>query len=155
MLAVVAAALVLSALASAAAAPPLTSVAGPDVRTGRQISLGDYRGKPVVINFWGSWCGGCLIEAHDLVAFAKAHPAVPLIGVDTEDSKSSAREFYRRYGFTHPSIFDPQGAIGKRLRLKGLPSTLFLDRRHRIVATVAGTGTRAKFEAGLRLALAR
>jgi hypothetical protein len=60
---------------------------------------------------------------------------------------------YRRFSWRHPSIFDPQGKIPERLRLQGLPATLFLDRHHRVVAKILGETNLAGFEAGYRQAL--
>ena len=152
-LAALLAGLALTAAAPAASTLQAPRLSGVDVITGKRISLDDYRGRPVVINVWASWCRGCRTEARDLADFARAHPRVPLLGIDSEDSKRAARAFFRRYGFRHPSIFDPNGALAIRLGLAGLPTTLFLDRRHRIVASVAGAGTLARFEAALRVAL--
>jgi thiol-disulfide isomerase/thioredoxin len=143
-----------AALIAAAAlqAPPL---AGTDVVTGKRLSLADYSGRVVVVNVWGAWCGGCITEAPDLARFVRRHPGVAVLGIDSEDSRSAARAFYRRFGLHHPSIFDPKGMLARRLGLQGLPTTLFLDRRHRIVATVVGAGTSSGFESALRVALGR
>jgi thiol-disulfide isomerase/thioredoxin len=131
-------------------APPL---AGIDVITGKHVSLDDYDGRVVVVNVWGSWCGGCIEEARDLAAFIQEHPKLAVLGVDSEDTKAGARAFYRRYGYHHPSIFDPQAVLARRLGLTGYPTTLFLDRQHRIVATVVGSGKVSGFDGALRVAL--
>lgn len=131
-------------------APPL---AGRDVITGKKVSVDDYDGRVVVINVWGSWCGGCTQEARDLGAFIQEHPRLAVLGIDSEDTKAGARAFYRRYGYHHPSIFDPQGTLAHRLGLTGLPTTLFLDRQHRIVATIVGAGTVSGFDGALKVAL--
>ena len=152
----VAGALVAAALAASAwAATPRQApqLSGTDVVTGKPLSLADYEGRVVVVNVWGAWCGGCITEAPALRRFAARHPSVVLLGIDSEDSRAAAREFYRRYGLRHPSIFDPRDVLARRLRVHGLPTTYFLNRRHEIVATVAGTGTLAKFERGLRAAV--
>jgi thiol-disulfide isomerase/thioredoxin len=143
-----------AALIAAAAlqAPPL---AGTDVVTGKRLSLADYSGRVVVVNVWGAWCGGCITEAPAVARFVRRHPRVAVLGIDSEDSRSAARAFYRRYGLHHPSIFDPQGVLARRLGLQGLPTTLFLDRRHRVVARVVGAGTLPGFERALRVALGR
>jgi cytochrome c biogenesis protein CcmG/thiol:disulfide interchange protein DsbE len=131
------------------AAPALS---GTDPVTGKLVSLADFRGKPVVINIWASWCPGCIAEARDLAEFARRHPEAQVLGVDTQDSKSGARAFYARWGWTHPSIFDPSGSLAARLGLQGLPSTYFLDERHEIVARIVGETDLAGFEDGLRRA---
>jgi cytochrome c biogenesis protein CcmG, thiol:disulfide interchange protein DsbE len=68
------------------------------------------------------------------------------------DSKAPARAFARRFSLGFPSIFDPRGRLFVRLKSPGLPATLFLDRRHRIVLGIAGAASRAQLEAGLRAA---
>jgi thiol-disulfide isomerase/thioredoxin len=131
------------------AAPDLS---GEDPITGRTVRLADFSGKPVVINVWASWCPGCNDEAADLREFAAAHPEVVVLGIDFQDTRSGAREFYRRWGWTHPSIWDVSGTKTAALGLVGMPTTYFLDERHRIVAEVVGATDRAGFERGLELA---
>jgi thiol-disulfide isomerase/thioredoxin len=129
-------------------------LSGEDPITGEEIELADFRGKPVVINIWASWCPGCIDEAADLREFAADHPEAVLLGVDFQDTFSGAREFYERWGWEHPSIFDSSGSRTAALGLFGLPTTLFLDARHRIAARVVGATDRAGFERGLELATA-
>jgi thiol-disulfide isomerase/thioredoxin len=127
-------------------------LSGTDPVTGRQVSLAAFAGKPVVVNMWASWCTGCIAEARAQAVFERAHPEAQVIGLDVQDSKSGARAFYRRFGWRHPSIFDPNGALAARLGLQGLPTTIFLDRRHRIVARILGETNVAGFTNGLRKA---
>jgi thiol-disulfide isomerase/thioredoxin len=136
----------------ALAARPVVRLAGTDPVTGKHMSLAQFRGRPVVINIWASWCDGCNHEARELQRFATAHPGLQLLGIDYQDSKAGARAFSRRYGQEWPSIFDPTGRISRRLPLLGLPTPFFLDRRHRIVRVLAGAGTYAEFRAAYRLA---
>jgi thiol-disulfide isomerase/thioredoxin len=135
------------ARAPAAAKPPLR---GHDPITGKPVALSHYRGKPVFVNAWGSWCYGCRTEAPVLAAFARAHAReVAVIGLDTSDSKAGARRFVKRYGIPYPSIFDPQGVLAGWW-VRGVPSTLVFDARHRLVRRLEGTVTRAKLEAALQ-----
>ncbi|HZR90859.1 MAG TPA: TlpA disulfide reductase family protein [Gaiellaceae bacterium] len=135
------------------AAAPL-QLSGTDPVSGRAVSLASYRGKPIVLNMWASWCTGCYAEARALATFARTHPQAQVVGVDIQDTRTAATAFYRRFGWRHPSIFDPQGVIASRFALQGLPATLFLDRRHRIVAKILGETDLAGFEAGYRKATA-
>lgn len=135
--------------APAAAGVPVV-LRGIDPVTGKPVSLASFRGRPVVLNVWASWCTGCAAEARALGQFARAHPEAQVIGIDVQDSKSGARAFYRRFGWRHPSIFDPNGTLAVRLGAQGLPTTFFLDRQHRIVAQAVGETSLAGFTAGLR-----
>jgi thiol-disulfide isomerase/thioredoxin len=127
---------------------------GLDPITGKQVSLSDYEGRPVVINVWASWCPPCQDEAPDLARFAREHPEAQLLGIDIRDEKGSARAFYREYDWRHPSIFDPSGEKAASLGLQGQPITYFLNENHEIVETIAGAGDFAAFEAGLERAKA-
>jgi thiol-disulfide isomerase/thioredoxin len=135
----------------AAASPsPAPALEGTDPVTGKEVSLDAYAGRPVVVNFWASWCGGCREEANALRQFADAHPEAVVLGVDTNDSTEDAQSFYKRYGLRHPTISDPGGSLAARYAVPGLPTTFFLDRRHRIVAKVYGAAGLATFEQGLQ-----
>jgi thiol-disulfide isomerase/thioredoxin len=129
-------------------------LAGIDPVTGDEVSLADFAGKPVVLNVWASWCPGCNDEAADLREFAAAHPEVAVVGIDFQDSRAGARAFYDRWQWEHPSIFDVSGAMTGSIGLLGLPTTVFLDERHRIRARVVGATDRVGFERGLELATA-
>jgi thiol-disulfide isomerase/thioredoxin len=125
-------------------------LSGTDLISGSQVSLSNYIGKRIVLNLWASWCTGCYAEARALAIFGRSHPQAQVIGVDIEDTRAGAKAFYRRFGWHHPSIFDPTGAVAARLQLQGLPATLFLDRRHHVVARILGATDLAGFEAGFR-----
>lgn len=142
------------AQAVSSASSSTVSLSGTDPVTGRQVSLADYAGTPVVVNIWASWCTGCEAEARDLAAFAAAHPDVQMVGIDTQDTRADAKRFYREFGWKHPSIEDGSGALAAKLGLQGLPTTLFLDRNHRLVTKIVGATDLAGFESGLQAALA-
>src|SRR5919201_2009404 len=127
-------------------------LAGADPVTGRHVDLAAYRGKPVVLNVWGSWCEGCNAEAADLAWFGRSHPQVQLIGVDTQDSSSRARSFYRRWGWRHPSIADPKGELAAQLGVQGYPTTFFLNARHQVKTQIVGATNFAGFNQGLAAA---
>ena len=131
------------------------SLHGRDPITGRQVSLAQFAGRPVVLNVWASWCTGCNQEAADLARFAARHGEAQVLGVDTQDSTGGARAFYRKWHWHHPSIADPSGSLSARLAVPGLPTTYFLDRQHRVVGKIIGAGNLAEFDQGLRRALRR
>lgn len=127
-------------------------LAGTDPVTGRHVDLASYRGMPVVINVWGSWCPGCNAEAADLARFARSHLNVQVVGIDTQDTSSAAKSFYRKWGWRHPSIADPKGELGARLGVQGYPTTFFLNARHQVVTQIVGATNLAGFNQGLSAA---
>jgi thiol-disulfide isomerase/thioredoxin len=131
------------------------SIRGTDPITGKQVSLAQFADEPIVLNVWASWCTGCNQEAADLARFAARHSQAQVLGVDTQDTKGGARAFYRKWHWHHPSIADPSGSLSAQLAVTGLPTTYFLDARHRVVAKIVGAGNLAAFDQGLRLAVRR
>jgi thiol-disulfide isomerase/thioredoxin len=133
---------------------PVIRLAGTNPITGASVDLAQFAGKPVVVNVWASWCAGCNEEAADLAQLARAHPEAQVVGLDIQDTRDGARAFYRRWGWRHPSIFDPSGKLASRLALQGLPSTFVLDSEHRVVSRIVGASDLAGFEEALRQAKA-
>ncbi|MFL6014666.1 MAG: TlpA family protein disulfide reductase [Gaiellaceae bacterium] len=145
----VAVALVLG-LAGAADAARRPALVGTDVLTGKRVALSQFRGKPVFVSVWGSWCYGCKAEAPTLARFVEAHAGnVAFLGIDTEDSKSGARAFSKRYRLTYPSIWDPRGMLAGAWS-RGAPTTLVFDRRHLFVRRIEGTASLAQLNAALK-----
>jgi thiol-disulfide isomerase/thioredoxin len=128
-------------------------LSGTDPISGQSVNLAAYAGKPIVLNMWASWCTGCYAEARALAHFERTHPQAQVVGVDIQDTRAAAKAFYRRFGWQHPSIFDKQGVIAARFGLHGLPATLFLNRRHQVVAKILGETDLAGFDQGLQRAL--
>jgi thiol-disulfide isomerase/thioredoxin len=135
-----------------ATAGPAVALSGRSPITGARVSLAAYRGEPVVLNVWASWCTGCREEAKDLASFARAHPEAQVVGLDTQDTDGGARAFYREFGWSHPSVRDPSGSTAAELGLQGLPTTIFLDAQGREVTRIIGATNREGFEQGLRAA---
>lgn len=119
---------------------------------GTSFSLDADRGKPVVINFFGSWCGPCNMEAPELAAFAQAHPDVSFVGV-ANDQPGDADAFMQKYGLTYDVIADPNGTILHAWNVTGVPTTVFLDADGVEKARVVGASTRDAFETDLEKAL--
>jgi thiol-disulfide isomerase/thioredoxin len=120
---------------------------------GGSFDTADVAGRPVVVNFFASWCAPCNSEAPDLVAFAKAHPEVAFVGVNVGDKQADAEGFVARYGLPYPVVYDGQGTIAQRYGVDGIPVTMFFDKTGKRVATVVGATDRAGFEEKLKAAL--
>ena len=97
---------------------------------GGALSLADYAGKPVVLNFWASWCGPCRQEAPLLQRLSEeyAERGVVFIGVNIQDAESDARAYLAEYGVTYPNAHDERGAISVDYGVIGIPVTFFINR---------------------------
>ncbi|MBA8827151.1 thiol-disulfide isomerase/thioredoxin [Saccharopolyspora lacisalsi] len=114
---------------------------------GEKIRLSDFRGQPVVLNVWGSWCGPCRSEIDDLKAVqSRLGDRVRVLGINVRDERSAASDFVRNHGVNYPSIYSPSGRA--LLALDGfprstVPATIVLDRQHRVAAVYLTEITRA------------
>ena len=104
------------------------------------LSLASFRGKPVVVNFWASWCGPCADEAPYLEKFwlANRSKGLVLIGVDASDYSGDGRAFARKYGLTYALIHDAHGSTLGHWGVGGLPATFVIDRRGHVAARILG-----------------
>jgi thiol-disulfide isomerase/thioredoxin len=105
------------------------------------VSLNDFSGQVVVVNIWGQWCGPCRAEITELqkVYDATRRDGVAFLGIDVRDNnRDAARDFVIDRKVTYPSIYDPAMrtmiAFGGKFPTTVIPSTLVLDRRHRVAA---------------------
>ncbi len=107
---------------------------------GTKISLEGLRGKPVVINFWASWCPPCRIEAPLLERTWRAYKdrGVFFIGVDIQDREEDALAYIREFDVTYPNGPDPTGEITIDYGVSGLPVTFLVSRTGEIVRRWVG-----------------
>jgi len=124
------------------------------------LSLEELRGRPVIVNFWASWCRPCREEAPALERVWKRHrdEGLMLIGIDYDDLRSDARAFARRYGMTYPLVYDRDKETVRDYGLTGVPETFFIDREGRVIGQIAGPvddrRVRDRFDELLRRVLA-
>lgn len=107
----------------------------------KTINLKDYKGKPVVLNFWLSSCGPCQTEAPFLQKTAAKLQAqgITLIGIDGQESASDANQFLQKYGITYINVQDTvNGDTGINYGITGNPETFFINRDGVVVARWIG-----------------
>ena len=122
---------------------------------GDPIRLSDYAGRPVIVNFWASWCGPCLDEFPILRDGAASHTAdnVALVGIVYRDNADAARHFMQGIGATWPSAMDPGEQVAQAYGIYGPPETFFIDANGVVRGRQIGQLSAADFERQLALAL--
>lgn len=99
---------------------------------GDSVTLGDFRGRPVLLNFWATWCAPCRHETPFLQSLYEEHAGRDLVvlgaSVDTRDARGQVDEFVAEYGVTYPILLDPQMRGSDLFRVLGLPATFLVDR---------------------------
>ncbi len=114
------------------AAPPLTGF----TLGGQPFTLTAYAGRPVLVNFWASWCEPCAAELPALQALAQRGHVV--IGVNVGEAAAIAAAWLADRGVTFPNVADPDGRLAFSYRVRGLPATFVIDERSIIRRTVYG-----------------
>ena len=120
-----------------------------DLGSGEPLSLEQFRGRPVVLNFWATWCGPCYEEHPLLVSAARALPQVQFVGVVFQDTEERIRQFLAERGSAYPTLIDDAGKTAIAYGVGGVPETFFLDGTGRIVAKYSGPLTPAVLESHL------
>jgi peroxiredoxin len=100
----------------------------------------DFRGDPVVVNFWASWCIPCREEARTLQRAWEEFEGegVRFLGVNVQDTSENARLFVEDFGITFPVVRDADQELARDLGIYGLPQTFFIDHTWRLASSEAG-----------------
>jgi peroxiredoxin len=116
-----------SAGASSALAPSFTLPS----RSGDTVSLGQLKGKVVMLNFWASWCGPCRQEMPLLEQMHKRYSALgfTLVGVNVDANSKDAEDWLSKTPVSFPVLFDRESKVSKMYEVSAMPSTVFIDRK--------------------------
>ena len=99
-----------------------------------QVSLSDYAGQPVVLNFWATWCGPCKMEQPVLDWAAQTYKGKAVfIGIVFEDTEANTRKFLAQTGAAYPQVYDPKSTVAVDYAVSGVPETYFINRQGIIV----------------------
>ena len=108
-----------------------------ETQSGEQVRVWQLQGKPVVLNFWASWCATCVQELDILSKGSSAHPEVVFVGADSQDSSGGFASFEQQHPHPYPAgpiVVGSHQSYG----VAGLPVTFFIDAQGRVVASFAG-----------------
>jgi len=104
---------------------------------GAKVSVSELRGKPVVLNFWASWCGPCVEEGGVLATASSEHPKVAFVGADNRDTPSAFDAFEKLHPHPYPAGPIVSGSY-QSYGVAGLPATFFIDSEGVVVASFIG-----------------
>lgn len=122
---------------------------------GKQVSLSDYRGKAVLLNFWATWCGPCRIEMPWFVDLQKKYSAqgFEILGVAMDDSgEKTIKDFTQQIG-TNYTVLLGKDAVGDAYGVEGMPTTFFIGRDGKIIDQTLGLASKKELEERIQRAI--
>lgn len=133
--------------------------------SGKQVSLASYKGRPLVVDFWATWCEPCKVE---IPWFEKLHDqyakdGLEILGVSTDDldrddpaklftQKRDISEFVSKMHMNYPVLLSAE-AVENQYQIDATPTTFFIDKNGKIVASTVGLASRAEIEADIQKAI--
>ena len=118
------------------------------------LSLSNFKGKPVVLNFWASWCAPCKEEAPLLENTWKQMRAqgkdLVVLGIDFQDSKNDSLNFLQLYSITYPIVLDADGSVASKYGVTSLPQTIFINRNGTVISKVSRELTAQTLSSGIQ-----
>jgi cytochrome c biogenesis protein CcmG, thiol:disulfide interchange protein DsbE len=122
---------------------------------GKDFSLDGLKGRPIVINFWASWCGPCRLEASSIEKnyLAFRDKGVEFIGVAVQDSPSDARAFVKEFKWTFSVGLDESGDIADEYKIYGVPKTLVAGKDGKLIFTHTGAVSSEELAGAIQKAL--
>ena len=108
---------------------------------GEQVSLSDYKGKIVILNFWTSWCGPCKEEMPHMQSFSEKHSDVAMLAVNLTSMDlglDAVKQFVEEYRLTFPILLDEADVVGKAYNILTIPTSYMIDPEGRVFKEVIG-----------------
>ena len=106
--------------------------------TDEAVTLSQFKGQPVVLNFWATWCGPCAMEHPTLEWAARKYEGkVVFLGIVFEDTEQNTKRFLAEKGWAFTQLFDPKSTIAVDFAVSGVPETYFINREGIIVGKYA------------------
>jgi cytochrome c biogenesis protein CcmG/thiol:disulfide interchange protein DsbE len=105
------------------------------------LSLANFQGRPIVLNFWASWCDPCKAEASLLESswqqMQTQNKDVVFLGIDFEETGRNSLHFLQLYNITYPTVEDVTGSAANKYKIISLPDTIFINRNGIVVSKAA------------------
>ena len=122
---------------------------------GNEVKLSDFKGKPVVLNFWATWCGYCKAEMPDFNTAAELYPDVQFMMINATDGVQETLENAKAYveaeNFTFDVFFDTNLEAVSKYYITGFPATIFIDKDGNLVTRGNGMLDYETLERGIQL----
>jgi thiol-disulfide isomerase/thioredoxin len=119
-----------------------TGELAPDFRLiftdGRSLTLRDLQGRPVMLNFWATWCGPCRLEMPEIVQQSEAHGDLVVLAINVQEELEPIQAFTEDFHMSMPVVRDEAGGLRKLYQIRGMPTSVFINREGKIVKTWAG-----------------
>ncbi len=120
-----------------------------------QLSLSNFQGKPVVLNFWASWCDPCKQEMPLLENTWKQMQTqgknVVFLGIDFQDLNKDGISFLQQFSITYPIVLDTSGTVAFKYGITSLPVTIFINQHGTVISRVARQLTQQTLSSNLQL----
>ena len=110
---------------------------------GEDVSLSDFEGQVILVNFWATWCPPCKVEMPFLQTYYDAHKddGFVLLAIDVNESQAQVDEFITAYGYTFPVLLDNTGDVSQAYGSPGLPYSVVIDREGKVAYRHSGVFT--------------
>ena len=127
---------------------------GQDVTSGKNVSPSDYKGKPVIVNFWATWCGPCVSEIPGFVNIQKKYGnKIQFIGISLDDEAGVAKKFIKNKGVNYPVIMSKPEIESAYGGVSAIPVTVILDSKGNLIEKIVGGVSESEMEAKIKKAL--
>ena len=122
--------------------------------TGERFNLHEQRGKPVFLNFWGTWCPPCVAEMPEMQKLQNTMAdSIQIVGIGVKESRSQELRFITQYGYTWTFVLDTAQDVVRTYEVSAYPTSLFLDAKGEIVRKLVGSQNYETFLEATRLAI--
>jgi thiol-disulfide isomerase/thioredoxin len=100
-----------------------------EAASGKTIQLSDMEGRPVLVNFWATWCGPCQVEMPLLQEYYERYnPNLEVLAINYDESIGEIQPYVKKFGLTFPVLLDPGGKTADLYQVIGFPTSYFIDR---------------------------